>query len=338
MTSVKDVVVADPPGEGPGRGRFAFTDDYSVFDWGTMPDQIPGKGASLCAMGAHTFEALAAAGVPTHYRGVVVDGAVESLDAAAEAPTRMAIDLADVPDLPADGDGYDYDAYHGAAGPCHLVPLEIVFRNTVPRGSSLRRRADPGDVGLDADSWPDEAVDLPEPVVEFSTKFEGSDRYLDRQEAAEIAGPAALDDLAALARETNAVVTDLAAAAGLDHQDGKIECLYDRGEVRVADVAGTLDENRFSYEGTQVSKETVRQYYRRTQPDWLEAIEAAKETARARGVDDWTSLCNVTPDPLPDPVQDAVADLYAAAADAYVGRDLTGAPDLASAVETARSI
>ena len=53
MTSVKDVRVEEPPaGTALGRGSFVFTDDYSVFDWGKMPDPIPDKGASICTMGA----------------------------------------------------------------------------------------------------------------------------------------------------------------------------------------------------------------------------------------------------------------------------------------------
>ncbi|MFB6134283.1 MAG: phosphoribosylaminoimidazolesuccinocarboxamide synthase, partial [Halanaeroarchaeum sp.] len=75
-----------------GRGRFEFTDDYSVFDWGKMPDTIPEKGASLCTMGAYNFELLEEAGVPTHYRGVVSDDEVVPLAAADAPPTAMAID------------------------------------------------------------------------------------------------------------------------------------------------------------------------------------------------------------------------------------------------------
>jgi phosphoribosylaminoimidazole-succinocarboxamide synthase len=250
----------------------------------------------------------------------------------------MAIDLTRVPDLPHEGRSYDYDAFHEAAGENYLVPLEIVFRNRVPVGSSLRSRVSPGEVGLDRESWPEEAVDLPEPLVEFSTKFEESDRYLSRAEADAIAGRADLDDLETLARTVNRVVTDRAAEAGLTHEDGKIECLYYRGEVRVADVVGTFDENRFSYDGQQVSKEVVRQYHKRTQPEWVEAVEAAKERAKAEDVADWRTLCAAEPAPLSKQVVDAMRDLYAAGANAYVGMELFDAPDLAAAVERIREL
>ena len=136
MTSVKDFrVEEEPTATDLGRGRFVFSDRYSVFDWGEMPDHIPNKGASLCLMGAYNFELLEANGVPTHYRGVVSDGEVVALGDVDEPPTEMAIDLTQVPDLPHDGRDYDYEAYHEAAGDNFLVPLEIVFRNSVPRGS-----------------------------------------------------------------------------------------------------------------------------------------------------------------------------------------------------------
>jgi phosphoribosylaminoimidazole-succinocarboxamide synthase len=38
---------------------FEFTDDYSVFDWGKMPDTIEHKGRSLAILGAYFFEKLA---------------------------------------------------------------------------------------------------------------------------------------------------------------------------------------------------------------------------------------------------------------------------------------
>jgi phosphoribosylaminoimidazole-succinocarboxamide synthase len=335
MTSVKEfrVVEAATP-DRLGRGAFVFTDDYSVFDWGKMPDAIPNKGAALCAMGAKNFELLEEHGVPTHYRGVVSGGQVRPLDRTGDPPREMAIDLTRVPDLPHEGREYDYDALHAEAGGNYLIPLEIVFRNRVPVGSSLRSRTTPGAVGLDGEEWPDEAVDLPEPVVEFSTKFEESDRYLDREEAARIAGRAGLDELERVARTVNEVVTERAAEAGLVHEDGKIECLYFDGDVRVADVVGTFDENRFAFDGQQVSKELVRQYHKRTQPEWVDAVEAAKARAKAEDVADWRTRCERDPEPLPGHVVAGMRDLYTAGANAYLGRELFDAPTLGEAVET----
>ncbi|OYR84582.1 phosphoribosylaminoimidazolesuccinocarboxamide synthase [Halorubrum sp. E3] len=340
MTSVKEFRVDDPATAGSlGRGRFVFTDAYSVFDWGQMPDAIPRKGASLCTMGAFNFELLEAAGVPTHYRGVADpdSGEIVSLPDASAAPAEMAIDLTQVPDLPYEGPhaGYDYESFHAAGGENYLVPLEVVFRNRVPVGSSLRTRAAPADFGLDdlagADGeWPDEPVDLPEPVVEFSTKYEQQDRYLARDEADGVAGVAEIDALESLARDVNRIVTERADDAGFVHEDGKIECLYVDGELRVADVVGTFDENRFSYGGRGISKEVVRQWYKANDPDWVAAVKAAKESVAGRDIDDWRELCDESPDPLPADVVEAVSDLYAPVSGEVVAvnEDLFERPEL----------
>jgi len=356
MTSVKEFrVESEPTATDLGRGRFVFTDQYSVFDWGEMPDHVPKKGASLCTMGAYNFELLAEHDVPTHYAGVYrtasegVDGDEPvALDECDEPPTEMAIELTQVPDLPYLGESeYDYDAYHDAAGENFLIPLEIVFRNTVPIGSSLRSRGSPADYGVDvdaeesyfdADEWPDEVVDLPEPVVEFSTKYEEQDRYLTREEADRIAGVADLDALESVALAVNDVLNRRAEKRGFVHEDGKIECLYHDGEITVADVVGTFDENRFSCEGQELSKEVVRQYYKQTDPEWVEAVSAAKSRAREEGVADWRTLCERSPEPLPEDVLAAVSDLYAAGTNAYTGTEWFDAPDVADAVDAVRDL
>jgi len=335
MASVKDLRVESAPArDALGRGVFEFSDRYSVFDWGEMPDLVPGKGASLCTMGAFNFELLEAEGVPTHYEGVRTrDGDTVDLADAPEAPTGMVVGLTRVPDLPFAEGAYDYDQYHEAAGGNYLVPLEVVFRNSVPVGSSLRSRCDPVDVGLDASEWPDEPVDLPDTVVEFSTKYEEQDRYVSKPEADRIAGAADVAELDALARRVNEVVTERAAEAGFVHEDGKIECLSVDGELRVADVVGTFDENRFRFDGREVSKEAVRQFYKHSDPDWVEAVKAAKREADERGVADWKSLCDESPDPLPPEVLQAAADLYAAGANRYTGHEwFADAPPLGEAL------
>ncbi|WP_318568366.1 phosphoribosylaminoimidazolesuccinocarboxamide synthase [Salinigranum marinum] len=339
MTSVKEIRVdREPDVDGLGRGEFYFTDDYSVFDWGTMPDRIPEKGAALCTMGAANFELLDVNHVPTHYRGVYEEadarGEPKELGECETPPRTMAIDLARVPDLPADGDGYDYEAFHAAAGDGYVVPLEIVFRNTVPEGSSLRRRRSPETFDLPYDEWPDETVDLPTPIVEFSTKFEEQDRYLSEGEADAIAGRASLDRLEELALGVNTVVTMRAERAGFTHEDGKIEVVYDDGTLKVADVVGTFDENRFSYRGQELSKEVVRQYYRRTNPAWVDAVSTAKRAAREQGVADWRTRCTESPDPLPAEVVETVSNVYTAGTNAYTGFDWFDAPQLEAVVDS----
>ena len=339
MTSVKNVRIergATP--EELGQGVFRFTDDYSVFDWGKMPDVIPHKGASLCTMGAFNFESLGVDHIPTHYRGVVEDGELKHLDELTEPPREMAISLTQVPDLPYEAGSYDYDGYHEAAGENYLIPLEIVFRNSVPPGSSLRRRADPSEYGLDFETWPDEAIELPRPAVEFSTKFEEQDRYLAREEAEQIVGRAELDRLEELALAVNHVVTRQAERAGFVHEDGKIECLYHEGTIAVADVCGTFDENRFAYNGQEISKEVLRGYYKRTHPEWVECVTEVKSEARERGIADWRRLCDREPPSLPDGVIETASDLYTAGTNAYLGTEPFDAPGIDAAVAAVREL
>ena len=338
MGSVKTLRVGEPATSSLGTGAFVFSDDYSVFDWGKMPDTIDGKGASLCAMGAHTFELLEDAGVPTHYRGVVKDGETVPLDET-EAPTdRMAIELTRVPELPFDETTgrYDYDAFHDEGGENYLVPLEVVFRNAVPPGSSIRSRYEPHEA--DADDWGEETVALEEPLVEFSTKFEEKDRYLDDDEARRVSGldEDAFERLRETAHEVNDVITERADSAGLAHQDGKVECLYHNGAIKVADVAGTFDENRFLRDDVQISKEFLRQFYKTYDPEWVEAVEDAKREADARDVADWRGLCDVEPKPLPGDVPKIASDLYRGGTNEYLGRELFDAPPLDDVVDRVR--
>ncbi len=344
MTSVKNICVDEPATHDElGRGTFVFTDDYSMFDWGKMPDQIPDKGASLCTMGAFTFELLEENGISTHYRGVVDgNGYVRSLEDTLEVgitPREMAIVLTQVPDLPFEDGRYDYGTYFANAGKNYLIPLEIVFRNRVPIGSSLRNRSDHAEFGLEGGEWPDEGFDLPEALVEFSTKYEEQDRYLSRQEADYLAGAASIDDLESIARDVNQFVTEQAEQAGLIHQDGKIECLYHDGEIRVADVVGTFDENRFSYDGQQVSKEVIRQYHKQAQPKWVEAVNEAKSQANVNDIVDWRSLCEREPEPMDEHIIQIIRNLYCAGTNAYVARDsVFDAPSLEKVLKSVRQL
>ena len=72
MGSVKDLQTLEKPTETQsGEGIFEFSDRWSAFDWGTMPDGIPGKGPALAMMAAHTFEQLEERGIDTHYLGMM---------------------------------------------------------------------------------------------------------------------------------------------------------------------------------------------------------------------------------------------------------------------------
>ncbi len=304
MGSVKNLNVRDEATDTElGLGEFVFSDDYSVFDWGKMPDVIERKGEVLCMMGGFNFELLEREGIATHYLGLVDDGDVKETTDLSRSINRMAIALTQVPPLRFSDGEYNYTEFLEKGGENYLIPLEVVFRNSVPIGSSLRDRKNPKELGLDMDEWPENAVDLEEPMVEYSTKFEEKDRYLERDEAREISGLGeGLSELEEIALSVNELITDMAEQNGLSHEDGKIECIYHRGDILVADVIGTFDENRFLYRDEQVSKEFIRQFYKSYDPVWVSDVEGAKKKADEKEVADWRELCSVDPKPLPEDI------------------------------------
>jgi phosphoribosylaminoimidazole-succinocarboxamide synthase len=206
--STKDLtVLVEPTAERSGIGVFEFTDDYSIFHFGKLPDRIPDKGEACCRIAAFNFDLLAAAGVSVHHRGF-------------RPPNRMEFDLfrrldPQVRPLhPDDGN--------------HLVPLQVIFRNTIPDGSSVLRRLRLGrltlaDLGLTAPPVP--GTELAAPVIEYTTKLEEIDRFVPRAEAGRIGGLSdeQLTELERLTRLIDEVITERAHTVGLLHADGKVE-------------------------------------------------------------------------------------------------------------------
>ena len=337
MGSVKNLIVQEEPErDKPGSGRFVFSDRYSVFDWGEMPDLIPNKGKVLAMMGGYNFELLEREGVNTHYLGMVEEG--ESREAvrteALSSPTnKMAIHLAHKPVVQESESGYRYEDLSGWNN--FLIPLEIVFRNSVPVGSSIRGRYRPDDIGLELNEWPEGEVKLETPIVEYSTKLERQDRYLSPEEAFEISGLTDQEfaELGKIATGVNSHLTAHANTAGFNHLDGKIECIYDRGEILVADVVGTFDENRFSFNGRQISKEVLRGWYKKQDENWYESVVAAKEESKKTGLTDWTELVEKPPRKLDSELKQLVADLYGAGANRWFGFDLFDAPEISNLME-----
>ena len=80
MGSVKDLkIIKVATKQEHGIGRFIYSDRYSVFDWGEMPDKIPNKGESIAILGAYFFEKLEKIGIPTHFLGLVEKDKVKKL-------------------------------------------------------------------------------------------------------------------------------------------------------------------------------------------------------------------------------------------------------------------
>ncbi len=341
MGSVKDLEVIRKPTENSmGVGRFHFSDRYSVFDWGEMPDLIDGKGQALCLMGAYCFERLEDIGIKTHYRGLVneSDQAVK-LNELKKPTNTMEVNLVNVY-RPETSVAYgkirhDYSIYTSNLKNC-LIPLEIIYRNGLPEGSSVFKRLEQGKIALKElglTRYPKPGEQLSQPIFDVSTKLEETDRYITWSEAKEIAGltDQELTDVKNVLLKADETITQAAMNAKLKNEDGKIELSFDdKRNLMVVDVIGTLDECRFTFEGVHVSKEIARQFYKKTA--WYKDVEEAKKTSEARGVKDWKSLCKSNPPKLDIKLKKIISGMYLAAAEEMSKRKLFNAPKLAKVI------
>ena len=92
MGSVKELVIENAPANLVlGRGRFDFSNDYSVFDWGKMPDKFLLKGRVLCMLGAFNFELMEREGIKTHYLGLEEDGTTKRFREVDEPSNEMKV-------------------------------------------------------------------------------------------------------------------------------------------------------------------------------------------------------------------------------------------------------
>jgi phosphoribosylaminoimidazole-succinocarboxamide synthase len=323
-----------------GIGRFSFSDRYSVFDWGEMPDKIEGKGQALCLMGAYCFERLEERGIKTHYRGLVDNaGKVVKFKQLKSPSSLMEVELVNVykpKSLTKDGQlAYDYSIYAKDLINC-LIPLEIIYRNGLPEGSSVFRRLEQGkttlqDLGLD--HYPKPGENFAKPLFDVSTKLEETDRYITWSEASRIAclSNSEVLEIKRVLSEVNEVITDLASQAKLKNEDGKIELAFDeKRNLMVVDVVGTLDECRFTYAGFHVSKEIAKQFYKKT--SWYTDVEEAKKQAEVRGVRDWKGLCRSQPPKLVPALRTFISQMYKATANEVTNSQFFGVPPLAEII------
>ena len=295
-----------------GRGIFEFTDDYSVFHYGKLPDRIPGKGEAIARMAAFNFGLLADAGVQTHFLSF-------------QSPNRIEFQLLRPLDPSADdiepGTGY------------YMIPLQVIFRNSLPPGASVFRRLESGSVTLEQlglTAIPEPGAPLERPLIEFTTKREEIDRFIGEDEARRIAGltDREVEAIRRLTVEIDEIITARAGELGLDHADGKLEFgMLAPGEVVLVDAVGTPDENRFLLDGEHVGKQVMRDHYlahglEREVQEWVAA-------GRPRST--WPE-----PSPLPPGFLGPLSEMYRALAEQWTGTRTWGAPPLAEVMQTIR--
>lgn len=337
MGSVKDLdIIRDPTERREGLGKFVFSDRYSVFDWGEMPDRILNKGAALCMIAAYLFEQAKRLDIATHYQGIA-DQKRGLIDTSRifQPTNTMLVKLVRVVRPEFKEGKYDYAAFQEDLDH-FLIPLEIIYRNQLLPGSRVFSRLDSGVVTLrqlGLDHRPESGEKLDPPILDVSTKLESEDRYLNWEEAQQISGLSDLElkEVKKTLREVNDLITYTAEKAGLVNLDGKIELAYDpQGRLMVVDVFGTPDECRFTFDGVHVSKEVAREFYKKTA--WCEAVSRAKEEVKKQGSTDWKTLCTETPPPLPLELRETISQMYTSIANAFLERRLFDSPPLEEVV------
>src|SRR3989344_4888575 len=322
MGSVKDLeIIRDPTERREGLGKFVFSDRYSVFDWGEMPDLIPNKGEALCMIAAYLFEQAKRLDLATHYQGIADQkrGLIDS-SRSFQPINTMLVKLVRVIRPEFKEGSYDYTAFQDDLYN-FLIPLEIIYRNQLLSGSRVFSKLDSGEK-------------LEPPILDLSTKLEREDRYLSWDEAQQISGLSDLEmgEVKTTLGEVNELITYTAEKAGLVNVDGKIELAYDpQGRLIIVDVIGTPDECRFTFEGVQVSKEVAREFYKKTA--WYEAVLKAKEQAKQEGKIDWKVLCRETPPSLPLELREIISQMYTSIANAFLERNLFDSPRLEEVVK-----
>lgn len=320
MGSVKDLILLEKPLKNKsGRGRFVFSDRYSVFDWGEMPDHIENKGKSLCISAAYFFEKLENIGIKTHYLGLIENGQLKRISDLKVPVDIMEVELFRVLKPPKTADGYDYSDYKKEDSN-FLVPLEVIFRNSLPIGSSVFKRLEKRELELKQlglEKMPIPGENLEKPFLDLSTKLEESDRYMNWKEAKRITNFSEdqLTEIRNITTIVNKLITEEADRIGLKYEDGKIEFgLDDNKKLLIVDVLGTLDECRFTFKGMPISKEIARLYYRES--SWYEEILTAKK----RNIYNWKNKVKSEPLLLPDRLKELISMAYGAFTNEITGR------------------
>jgi phosphoribosylaminoimidazole-succinocarboxamide synthase len=330
--SVKDLIVIKEPSEKLGEGIFEFSDRFSVFDYGEMPDKIEGKGCSLCLISAFFFEKIEDKGIKTHYLGLIENEKLKRFDELEGVTNKMRIRLVRVI-RPKKENGYDYSIFKRERGN-FLLPLEIIYRNKIPEGSSLLRRIEKGEVSPKDFGLKEirAGMKLERPIIDFSTKLEDIDRYLSYEEAKNIAGLSdpEFEELKNITLEINELITRETSKVGLENEDGKIEMAFDVDRnFMIVDAVGTPDECRFSFDGFEVSKEFLRIYYRKT--EWFERVK------RYKGLPNWRELVGRPPELTKD-IKRLSSLIYKSLCNEITGRKFFDVPKLKEIVKEFREM
>lgn len=238
---------------------FKFSDRYSVFDWGEMPDHLEGKGAALAEFTKILYADFAKNGIKHHL--IHSDTNKNEIEVTPFTVVRDGTSIADKENV--------------------FIPLEVIFRMGFAKGSSLRKKKTAAEwIEAGYDRVYSELEMFKTPMIEFTTKLERFDRPLTHAEARELSGLNE-NEWKSLLNVTTSVAMILKnkfEQSGITLWDGKIELAAgtsqgsDR-EIILVDSIGP-DELRLTKNNIQLSKEIIRQYYRQT--EWYSQLEKVK--------------------------------------------------------------
>lgn len=233
--------------------EFVFTDKISVFDK-IIPSLVPHKGETLCRTSAFWFQMLRNMGVKSHFTELI-------------PPNRMRVrKVAVIP---------DYSKITPKTTN-YLIPLEVICRHYV--AGSLLDRVKEGSITAKQLGFPPRKKiaygdELPQPMFEVTTKLEKVDRPLTKKEAMKIAAlsKSEYDNIIETVLKIDEEIAEEVEQRDLIHVDGKKEFAFNEDrELMIVDTFGTADEDRWwdwldvsKGKFTELSKENVRQYYRK---------------------------------------------------------------------------
>lgn len=322
------------PDEQEGVLWFEFTDAYSVFDWGRMPDDIENKGTSLTLMGEYFFQYFAQhkvweklktldlgldkkwladrfehesfknmcrSGLPHHFVGTIDNQYLEV--AQGIVPKTKPHTISGIKNSSV----FSYEnlpsSKNEGSGKKFLVPLEVVFRFGLPQGSSLidRLKGNPDylkSLGLPDDTIFEADSKFPYPVLEFYTKLEPSDRLLSLQEAMLLSGLTAsqFDALVEQTLMTAVALRQFFAERKIELWDGKFEFLvdYDKSGKTSILLADSIGPDELRL--IYKNCHLSKEILRQIykNSDWAKSLSQAKKQSNK----DWKKLINKGPEPL----------------------------------------
>ncbi len=328
--------------------EFEFTDQYSVFDWGRMPDLIKGKGKALTDITESVFlklqnpnewkkletsetfkktiaqtidhyskseseffklfnnvlNDLKKSGLKTHFVKRTSDQKILVKKVEVHRPVEKMVN---------GQSQYEYPKVTDA----HFIPLEIVFRFGVTKGSSYLKR-----VNIPEDSY------FGFPILEMFSKLEPQDRFLNEQEAFVISSLSKeeFQKLKITKMLTVIFLKEIIEKSGLVLIDGKTEWAIDANRNFVLVDSIGPDELRIldSSKILQLSKEFLRNYYRNSK--WYKTITTEKEIGG-----DWKSRVkklNIQPTNLSPQYLKTTENLFITLANIITSNNASNLPTL----------